>query len=86
MIIDTFHSCGKTANNNSNLIDHDDINYDIVDMDIDVSDDYDDVPDYTYFEEKTICESTTTPVFNWLILHFNTNKIVQFYGEKNFEW
>ena len=81
MIIDTFHSCGKTANNNSNLIDHDDPNNDIVDIDIDVSDDYDDVPDYTYFEENTICESTTTPVLNRLILHFNINKIVLFYGE-----
>ena len=68
LIIDTFHSCGKTANNNSNLIiDHDDPNNDIVDIDINVSDDYDDVPDYTYFEENTICESTTTPVFNRLI-------------------
>jgi hypothetical protein len=45
-------SCGKTANNNSSLIDHDDPNNGIVDIDIDVSDDYDDNPDYTYFEEK----------------------------------
>ena len=67
LIID---SCGKTAIN------------DIVDIDIDVSDDYDGNPDYTYFEENTICESTTTPVFNKLILHFNINKIVLFYGEK----
>ena len=79
LIID---SCGKTANNNSNFIDHDDPNNEIVDIDIDVSDDYDDNPDYTYFEENTICESTTTPVFNKLILHFNINKIVLFYGEK----
>jgi hypothetical protein len=73
LIID---SCGKTANNNSNFIDHDDPNNEIVDIDIDVSDDYDDNPDYTYFEENTISESTTTPVFNKLILHFNINKIV----------
>jgi len=79
LIID---SCGKTANNNSNFIDHDDPNNEIVDIDIDVSDDYDDNPDYTYFEENTISESTTTPVFNKLILHFNINKIVLFYGEK----
>jgi len=80
--LDTFHSCGKTANNNSNLIDHHDPNIDIVEIDIDASDDYNEVPDYTYFEENTICESTTTPVFNKLVLNFNINKIVQFYGEK----
>ena len=79
LIID---SCGKTAKNNSNLIDHDDPNNDIVEIDIDVSDDYDDNPEYTYFEKNTICESTTTPVLNKLILHFNINKIVLFYGEK----
>lgn len=44
--------------------------------------DYNDVPDYIYFEENSISESTPTPVLNKLILNFNINKVVQFYLEK----
>ena len=79
MIINSFHSCGKTVNNNSNLIDHDDPNIDNVDINLDVSDDY---PDYTYVEENIICESTTTPVFNRLIINFNIIKLFNFMEKK----
>jgi hypothetical protein len=54
-------SCGKTANNNRNFIDDDDPNNKIVDIDIDVSDDYDDNPDYTYFEEQLFANLLQLP-------------------------